>query len=42
MGYIRYFPDDDSPSSRKLKKVIEEDFKRKDKKNHLKLINKLN
>lgn len=41
MGYLRYFPDDDSHSSKKLKKIIEEDFKRIDKKNFLKLKAKL-
>ncbi|SHH27615.1 hypothetical protein [Thermosipho atlanticus] len=32
MGFIRYFPDDNSSSSNRLKKLIEEEFKNKNKK----------
>ncbi|RLB33581.1 MAG: hypothetical protein DRH12_18245 [Deltaproteobacteria bacterium] len=37
MGYIRYFPEDNTEKSKKLKEMIEEDFRKLNKKFHKKL-----
>ena len=43
MGYLYYYPlDDEGNIDNKLKKMVEKEFKKLDKKKHLKLLNELN